>query len=92
MSLDSRDANARSRAALEATERGDTRAIPALISMLESSDPALRLIAANSLERLTGERFGYDPTSGVEAREASIERWVAWWESREASRGDGGAE
>jgi hypothetical protein len=90
--LDARDPAARSRAALDAVERGDQRAIPALISMLDSEDPALRMVACESLERLTGERFGYDPTSGERAREASIERWVAWWESRQESRGDGGAE
>lgn len=83
-SFDARDPNARSRAALQAMERGDHRAIPALITMLESGDPALRLIAANSLERITGKRFGYDPTAPASEREASIKRWVDWWEDQGA--------
>ena len=80
-SFDSIDPTARSHAALEAAKRDDRRSIPALITMLGSSDPALRLIAAETLERLTGRTFGYEASAPVGEREDAVERWVRWWES-----------
>lgn len=43
--------------------------------MLASDDPAERLVAIGTLERLTGERLGYDPAGHPSARAAAIARW-----------------
>ncbi len=74
--FDSIDPSERSLAAARAAQERDANAIPELIKMLESSDPAARMTAIASLERITGERFGYDPTGAPVARRAAIERWV----------------
>ncbi|MEQ9617443.1 MAG: HEAT repeat domain-containing protein [Phycisphaerales bacterium] len=81
-SFDSRDPKARSMAAIEAAASGDDRAVPGLISLLDSRDPGLRLIAAEALERITGETMGYDATAPILEREAAIDRWVDWWRTR----------
>jgi HEAT repeat protein len=77
--FDSPEPAARMEAAAEAAGRGDPGAIPRLIELLDSDDPATRLVAILSLERLTGRRLGYDPAAGLEAREEAVERWVVWY-------------
>jgi len=80
--FDSSDPKARSKAAIRAAAAGDERAIPGLISMLDSRDPAVRLIAAEALERITGKTMGYDSSAADIERDAAVDRWAAWWESR----------
>lgn len=65
----------------KAASEGDTGAVPDLIERLHASDPAERLYAIAALERITGERHGYDPSSSEVEREAAIDRWVAWAEA-----------
>jgi HEAT repeat protein len=74
----SADPGARLDAAVEATARKDTSAIPDLIKLLESDDPAARLVAINALERLTGTTNGYDFAAPEYDRRAAVDRWVAW--------------
>lgn len=81
-SFDSRDPRARSSAAIRAAASGDERAVPGLISMLDSADPALRLIAGEALERITGETNGYDATASKAERDRAVENWVTWWDDR----------
>jgi HEAT repeat protein len=78
--FDSPEPAARIEAAVEAADRGDRGAIPDLIALLESDDPATRLVAIRSLERLTGETLGYDHAAGEYEREEAVERWVEWHE------------
>ncbi|MCC7390327.1 MAG: HEAT repeat domain-containing protein [Phycisphaerales bacterium] len=84
--FDSPEPAARMEAAGEAADRGDVGAIPALIGLLDSDDPATRLVAIRSLERLTGETLGYEHAAGEGERGAAIGRWVEW----ERARADGG--
>jgi hypothetical protein len=46
--------------------------------MLGSDDPATRLLAIEALNRITGERLGFEPHAGPQDREASVERWRAF--------------
>ena len=47
--------------------------------MLESSDPASRLVAIRALERLTGETMGYDHAGSVPERGVAVDRWWVWY-------------
>ncbi|MFG0293853.1 MAG: HEAT repeat domain-containing protein [Phycisphaerales bacterium JB050] len=76
--FDSIDPSERSMAAAKAAQDREAKAVPDLITMLDSSDPAARMTAIASLERITGERFGYDPTAAPVDRSAAIERWVEY--------------
>lgn len=49
-----------------------------LVVMLQSSDPAARLIAGDTLRLVTGRDFGFDPSAGPPARFEAVERWRAW--------------
>jgi hypothetical protein len=70
----------------EAVARGDRSAIPDLIGMLESDDPAHRMFAIRALEGFTGQTLGYDHAAPESERQAAVERWEAWWR---AESGDG---
>lgn len=69
---------ARNAAIVQAARDGDRNAIPDLIRMLDSDDPATRVLAIRALERLTGETFGYDPAGEMASRERSVGQWTAW--------------
>ncbi len=83
--FDSPEPAARMEAAVAAADRGDLGAIPELIGLLDSDDPATRMVAIRSLERLTGETLGYEHAAGEGERGAAIGRWVEW----ERARADG---
>ncbi len=53
-----------------------------LVVMLQSWDPATRLLAIEALESLTGTSEGYDPAAPLPERAAAIERWVGWLRDR----------
>jgi len=50
-----------------------------LIEGLGHKEDAIRETAINALRRLTGEYFGYHHDLPKKEREASAERWSAWW-------------
>lgn len=58
-----------------AVRSGDTHAIDDLVVLLDSDDPATRLMAIVALERLTGEDHGYRFDDDVATRNAAILRW-----------------
>lgn len=70
--LDEEAPDGRIHAIVDAAREGDSASIAALIEQLDSDDPAVRLFAIRSIERISGRRFGYDHAAGVHAREASI--------------------
>jgi hypothetical protein len=56
----------------------ETRAVlPHLVDRLSDTHPEVRMIAAVSLERLTGRRLGYSPHDPPEDRRAAMARWRA---------------
>lgn len=75
--FDSPDPAARLYAIQRAGEERDASAVPSLVESLDSDDPAVRMFAVQSLERITGERLGYNPYASVTDRDAAVERWVA---------------
>lgn len=74
--FDSIDPSERSAAAAKAASEGDRAAVPDLIVMLDSSDPAARMVAIAALERITGQRLGYEATAELAARNEAVDRWV----------------
>ncbi|MBM4107534.1 MAG: hypothetical protein FJ255_01765 [Phycisphaerae bacterium] len=82
--FDSPEPGRRIEAAVRAAERGDRSASRPLISMLDSDDPAARLVAIRALERITGQTLGYDHAAPEGDRRRAVERWMAW----EAEQGE----
>ncbi|HYF15326.1 MAG TPA: HEAT repeat domain-containing protein [Phycisphaerales bacterium] len=74
-SFDSPEPAARNAAIVEAVRSGDRAAIPDLVRMLESDDPATRVLAIRALERLTGRTLDYEATADELARAGAVRRW-----------------
>lgn len=72
------DPSERTAAAARAAEARDTSAVPHLVRMLDSSDGAMRMVAIGALERITGERLGYEATAPEPERRQAVERWVEY--------------
>ena len=87
--FDSIDPSERSAAAAVAASERDRDAVPDLIVMLESSDPASRMVAIAALERITGERLGYSATDERADRNAAVDRWVRYAEDNGYVASDG---
>ncbi|MCA9286241.1 MAG: HEAT repeat domain-containing protein [Phycisphaerales bacterium] len=65
--------------AIERAARSDDRSsLPSIVEALDSDDPAVRFLAINTLESMTGTTRGYLFYDPAEAREAAVERWVQW--------------
>jgi len=77
--FDSVDPRERTAALAQAIKAGEPQAVPKLISMLGSVDPAERMLAIRGLERITGRDFGYRYYEPPSQRQQAIERWTAWW-------------
>jgi HEAT repeat protein len=69
---------ARNAAIVRAGTARDHAALPHLVRMLDSDDPATRLLAIQALERLTGQRLGYDPAEAPARRDAAVQRWCRY--------------
>jgi len=69
---------ARNAAIVQAAASRDRASVPDLVRMLDSDDPATRLLAIETLERITGERLGYDYAADEPSRDAAVERWREW--------------
>lgn len=67
---------ARNSAIVNAAATKDRAAVPDLVRMLQSDDPATRLLAITALERITGERLGYDLGDSEAARAQAVSRWM----------------
>jgi hypothetical protein len=77
--FDEPDPAARFRAIRRAQATHDRSAIPDLINLLHSDDPAERFFASAALKDLAGEDFHYDPTATRSDRDAAAARWAAWY-------------
>lgn len=77
--FDSPEPAARNVAIVRAVDQPPDHATDAaLVDMLRSDDPVTRLLAISVLERRTGQRLGYDPSSDAEARAAAVAEWDRW--------------
>lgn len=81
-SLDSPDSSARLRAIQQASASQDQAAIPKLICLLESDDPAVRLLSIRTLERMTGQTFGFDHAAPESDRQDAVRKWQSWYSDR----------
>ncbi len=75
-----------------AAELGDKSVIAILVQRLEDPDEAVRFFAIIALEKLTGERFGYEYFDSEVERARAVARWRRYLEERDpaASRPEGG--
>ena len=76
------DQGVRYEAAAALLNMGDQGGLPMLIGLLESPDRKVRYKALEALQEATGETLGYDFGAPPAARQAAVERWRAWWDSR----------
>jgi HEAT repeat protein len=72
----------RIQAASEAALNADRTKVSELIDLLQSDDPAVRLVAIRSLEKLTGQTLGYRHFDAEPVRRSAIQSWVDWYQSR----------
>ena len=69
--------------------KGDGADLRHLVRMLDAKEASTRLLAIEALERLTGERLGYDYAASVADRREAVERWRVWVEARGPGGGGG---
>ena len=79
--INSDDVNERILAIRKAGEEKDRAAVPLLVDRLEDEDSAVRFYAILSLERITGQRFGFDYARSDAARVKSVELWREYLKS-----------
>ena len=61
----------------KAARTNDVSVVRQIVEQLDSDDPAVRLLAIETLRRLTGEEHGYCHDDPPVSRRAAIKRWVA---------------
>jgi hypothetical protein len=72
------DVSAKVRGMKQGVRVNDRAILAHLVADLDSDDPAVRLYAIESLERLTEQDLGYRYYDDEVARRPAIERWRAW--------------
>lgn len=90
--FDSVDPCERTLALGRAAEHEDKECVPALIGLLDSEDPAERMLAICLLEKKTGQTLGYEYSASEWERSQAIERWVAWRRGSEQGSATGGGQ
>ena len=71
-------------AVVEAGNRRDMQAVPALVDLLDDEDDGVRFYTILALEKITGTRRGYDYADSGMERIRSIRRWRQWLETEYA--------
>lgn len=66
--------------------------LPALVNRLDDDDVAVRLYTIVALEKLTGERLGFEYSGESKARQTAVKRWRRYVASRAGSEPSGLAE
>ena len=79
--FDSANPAAKMYAIEEAARTLDTSSTAGIVEQLDSDDPAVRMLAIEALQLLTGETYGYRHYDPVYLRRAAIKRWVEAVES-----------
>ena len=77
VSLTSDDPAGRIPAMKVAAQRKDPAAVPKLVELLASDDPAERFYAIEALRRITGKTMGYTYYGSDQERAEAIARWKA---------------
>jgi HEAT repeat protein len=84
-SFDSPEPAARNAAIVRAAETRDRESVDELVEMLASDDPATRVLAIRTLERITGKTMAFDPHADEISRAQAIRRWEGWIEAGETN-------
>ena len=71
--------------AMQTTDSGDEATNRRLIEYLDSSDPAVRLLAITLLEERTGQTLEFAYDQPLADRAAAVERWVNWQQTQHTS-------
>ena len=76
-------------------EQNRWRDIPRVIERLDDNDESVRLMAARTLQEMTGENFGYKTYAPEHERREAARRWRNWWNTtgrygRKAARAKAG--
>lgn len=79
--LDAPSPSKRLDAIVEASQDDDAESLRGLVTKLDSSEPAERMLAIRALERRTGTTLGYDHTAPDWQRREAVNRWVEFVES-----------
>ncbi|MBI1853509.1 MAG: metal ABC transporter permease [Planctomycetes bacterium] len=75
-----KDADLRYTMALALAELGDREGVNLLISLLHEGDsPFFRSEVLESLQRVTGDAFGYDSDKDAKANDDALHRFDDWW-------------
>jgi len=61
---------------------GDWSGIPVMIKGLRAEHHYTRAVCHRALSDVAHETFGFDPRGEAPAREAAVDRWEAWWDTR----------
>lgn len=77
----------RIRAIHQAGELRDEKAVALLVDRLEDEDEGVRFYAILALDRITGERFGYDYAARSDRRAEAVDRWREYARTRLAAGG-----
>jgi hypothetical protein len=72
------DRPAQLRRVIDAGESRDPAQIPWLVEQLDHDDPAMRMLTAQALKRITGQTLGYQPYAPRHDRRPALERWQAY--------------
>lgn len=72
-------------AIVDAAAKNDRSSTAQLVEMLKSEDPAERMLAIRTLERITQQTHGYRHQDPEWKRLQAINRWEAWLESEDGS-------
>ncbi len=74
-------------AIVRAGEQQDPRAYPYLITALSDPQPAVRMVSALALEKMTGLTLDYRYYDPWLEREQAVQRWRHWLASRKDASG-----
>jgi hypothetical protein len=69
----------------KAVREHDMKVVRQLVKDLDSDDPAVRLFAIQALEKLTGQRYGYDYYSDEVQRKPALGAWQQWLAQQEGT-------
>ena len=94
--MQAEDSQVRLDAVHEAGEKKDAKAAPYLVDRLTDTEPVVRMFAILALEKITGDRMGYEYYGPAAKRDEAVQRWRDWLARRagpaattQASRGEG---
>lgn len=75
-----------------AAAKPDTRNAHELVSLLDSSDPGLRMLAAQTLKEMSGgQTFGYRYNDPEDLRLPAIKRWAKWADEKDPAPASSGS-